>query len=669
MKKTAISLACLLAVGQAYAAQPGQVPLPNATQIATQCQQTLADAKRRVASLEKLPLAKVGKDNTLLAWNQLDIVQENLIGPIGLLVETSPDAAVRKAADECSLKLSAYANQYLQSAALYARIKALQVSDPIDIAARDDILDSFESRGVNLPADKRARVSDILNRLDKLSQDFARNIRDNATKVAFSEAELKGVPAEFYGKRSKDAEGRYQFALDYPENDAIMGGAENEATRRAFYTAFNQRGGEANLKLLGEAVALRKELAGLFGFDSYADWSLKRKMVGSAAVVNQFLDEVQARVEALEKKELGELTAEKAAFTHDANAKLNRWDVMYYEKRLQMTRYSLDQDQVRAQFPTEPTIAWMMKVTSTLYGVEFRPNKQLKTWHPEVRGYDVFDGKSGQYLSSFYLDLFPRENKYKHAAAFPIRSVSLAAHRTPASALVTNFNRDGFNQDELETLFHEFGHVMHGVLSKTRYVLNAGTSVKRDFVEAPSQMYEEWARRPETLKLFSETCPSCKPIDPALIARMNEARTFGKGVQYARQRLYAAWDMALHGAKPVDPQAAWVEMEGRTPLGHVDGTMLPASFGHMMGGYEAGYYGYMWSEVLALDMLSGYGDNVMDAKTGARYRSIILEQGGQVPPMQLVEQFLGRKPNSDAFFREITGQRNAANVAQAGARE
>jgi thimet oligopeptidase len=298
----------------------------------------------------------------------------------------------------------------------------------------------------------------------------------------------------------------------------------------------------------------------------------------------------------------------------------------------------------------------MMQVTSTLYGVQFKPNTALPVWQSDVRAYDVFDTASGKYLSSFYLDLFPREGKYKHAAAFPVRGGSLQAGRTPVSVLVTNFNREGFDQNELETLFHEFGHIMHGVLSRTRYVLNAGTGVKRDFVEAPSQMYEEWSRRPEALALFAQVCPTCKPIDPQLIERMNASRAFGKGMFYARQRLYSAWDMAVHTPVVVDPMQTWAAMEGKTPMGFVDGTLVPAGFGHVMGGYQAGYYGYMWSEVLALDMRSAFGANVMDTAVGARYRKLILESGGERAPAALVEAFLQRKPSADAFFKEVSGK-------------
>jgi len=653
---TLLAAVTALLVTPSMAAPRGAINQPGAKQIPQLCDQSIAQARSRIEKLKALPLTKVSARTVLHAWNALDMGLQDISGSVGLLSETSPDPDVRKAAEACDLKLSALPNEYLQSEALFQRVKALQVTDPIDVMARQSILDDFEERGVSLPAAKRERAKAIFERLDKLAQDFSRNVRDTNTKLSFSEADLKGVPPGALAKRTKDDKGNYVFGLDYPELDAIMNNAEVESTRKAFWMAFQQRGGQPNLELLKEAVQLRLELAQLMGETNFADWAIKRKMAGSAQAVNRFLDDVQGRVEALERKELGELRAEKAALTGDKDAVLQRWDVSFYQQRLKKTRYSVDQRVVRAQFPTDPTIAWMMEVTSTLYGVQFKPNKALPVWQADVRGYDVFDSKSGQYLSSFYLDLFPRDGKYKHAAAFPVRGVSTLAGRTPVSVLVTNFNREGFDQRELETLFHEFGHIMHGVLSKTRYVLNAGTGVKRDFVEAPSQMYEEWSRRPESLALFAKVCPTCKPIDPKLIERMNASRAFGQGIQYARQRLYAAWDMALHTPTLVDPMQTWADLEGKTPLGYVPGTMVPAAFGHVMGGYQAGYYGYMWSEVLALDMRSAFGDNVMDTAQGARYRHLILESGGQRAPAELVEAFLQRKPSPDAFFKEITGQ-------------
>jgi thimet oligopeptidase len=223
--------------------------------------------------------------------------------------------------------------------------------------------------------------------------------------------------------------------------------------------------------------------------------------------------------------------------------------------------------------------------------------------------------------------------------------------------LVTNFNPKGLNHDELETLMHEFGHVLHGVLSTTRYADQAGTSVKRDFVEAPSQMFEEWARRPETLAVLAEVCPDCPRLSAEQLKQLDAARTFGRGARYARQWQYASFDMRLHTGVPPSALATWAAVERGTPLGHVDGTMLPANFGHLMGGYAAGYYGYMWSEVMGLDMLSAFKGKLMDPAVGRRYRQTILARGGEVPPQQMVEQFLGRKTSTEAFFAEITGKR------------
>lgn len=659
--QTTVLAACAALIAQAaFAASPtlprGGVWQPTAAEIGPQCDATIADARARIEKIKALPLKQANAKTVLSAWNALDIALEDLAGPAELLQETHPDAKVREAAEACGLKISALPNEYLQSEALYQRVAAVKTNNAIDAMARQSILDDFKERGVNLAPKDRERVKAIFEQLDKLAADFNRNTRDTATKLAFSEADLKGIPANMLNGRAKDAQGNYLFGLDYPERSAIMGFVEVESTRQAFYMAFNQRGGQANLDILKQATVLRLELAKLMGDTNYADWATKRRMAGSAAAVNKFLDDVQARVATIERKEIDELRQEKVAFTGKADAELKSWDTNFFEQRLKKARYSVDQNEVRAQFPTEPTIAWMMKVTSTLYGVNFVPNKNLAVWQADVRAYDVTDAKSGKYLSSFYLDLFPRDGKYKHAAAFPVRHTSLAAKRTAVSALVTNFSRDGFDQGELRTLFHEFGHIMHGVLSQTRYVLNSGTSTKRDFVEAPSQMYEAWATRPETLAMFASVCATCKPIDMKLMERMEASRAFGQGRRYATQRLYAAYDMSLHTANAVDPLQAWIDISKKTPLGYDAGSLFPAAFGHLMGGYQAGYYGYMWSEVLALDMRSGFGKNLMNKELGAKYRKLILERGGEVAPGELVEAFLGRKSNSDAFVAEITGK-------------
>ncbi|QDQ25205.1 Zn-dependent oligopeptidase [Chitinimonas arctica] len=663
MKKISMLIACLWAP-LAIAAERGEIVQPAAADVPRLCDEAMAKVKGTVASLEKLPLAEASPATVLKPWSHTmgELVEFWWGG--GLLANTHPDQQVRQVNEACDLKISALMNGVMQSEALYQRFKAVKPADAIDGETIKGLLTEFEDKGVNLPAKQRQEAAKLFARLDKLQQDFARNVRENKTKLTFTEAQLKGVPEASLKSFKRNGKGDYLVGFDYPEYLPLMENAENEAVRREMYYGYQRRGGAKNLAILQEVSQLRKRLATMMGYPSFAAWATRSNMVGKPEVVLDFLGKVKDQVVSVEKKELAELAADKAAHTGQAGVKFNRWDLAFYESRVKKSRYQLDQEAVRAQFPTEPTINWMMAVTSRLYGVEFRPNTKLPVWHEDVKGYDVFDKASGDYLSSFYMDLFPRDGKYKHAAAFTVKQASLLSGSTPVSSLVTNFSRKGFDEDELETLFHEFGHIMHGVLSRTRYTLNAGTNTKRDFVEAPSQMFEEWSRHPDTLKLWSEVCATCKPIDMALIGKMNEARQFGQGSKYARQWMYAAYDMALAGAVPQNPLRLWVKMESDSPLGHLKGTEFPGAFGHIVGGYAAGYYGYMWSEVLALDMRSAFAGDFMNPEVGMRFRKTILENGSQIPEMDLVRRFLGREPSSEAFFQEITGQRKLVEGAK-----
>ncbi|MCW3481028.1 Zn-dependent oligopeptidase [Neisseriaceae bacterium JH1-16] len=662
MIKQWLLAAAVLPIGaSAWAAEPmrGAFFQGSGEQVKAQCQQVKSTALAMAARMEAVKPADIAHTPMLAAWNDMAVRVQAMAGPVELLAAVSPDAKVRDASDACTVSLSGLWSELYQKSALYERIRAVKPGNAPDAMARQVLLDNFEAYGVALPAAKRAQFKALQTELDTLATQFNKNVatyKAEPARLTFSAAELAGTDLAALAK-FRQPDGRYLVDLSYPVRDNVLGYASNPETRRRFYVEFQNRGGQANIAILQQLSDKRRQQAQLLGYPSYADWTLRTKMAGTPTAVTQFLDKVGGKVTALEQLEIAELAALKRA-DGDA-APFKRWDQTYYQNRLKKAKYQLDQAEVRRQFPTEASVNWVLLVSSRLYGVSFKENRSLPRWNKEVKAFDVFEGRDGRgnYLGSFYLDLYPRENKYGHAAAFGVRNVSHRAGVTPVSVLVTNFDRVGLDSDELETLFHEFGHVLHGVLSNTRDSVLGGTNVKQDFVEAPSQMYEEWARRPESLKVFSEACPSCKPIDPALIAKMNNARRFGKGLQYARQRLYAQFDMALVGPQVTDVMGAWSRLEGATPLGYDAGTLFPAGFGHLAGGYAAGYYGYMWSEVLALDMLSGFGKNVMDPVAGQRYRRLILQRGGEVAPTRMVTDFLGRAPNEQAFFDEITGQR------------
>lgn len=651
-----------LAMNQSMAQEVDRplIPLLQAEQIAPFCEHGLAVLRSHVASMEQLPKARAADAKAVFAdWNRLQMALEDLQGPVEILNNVSPDAKVRANSEACLVEISKFSTDLFQSGRLYARFRAVKPNDAVEKKLRQDVMEGFEDTGVTLPPRKQARMKAILAEMELLSQEFARNIRDNNEKLAFTPEEVKGLPQTYLARAKRDDKGNYLLGFEYPDYNPFIEYADNAGARRRYQLAFANHGTAKNPPLLKRAMDLRLEMAHLFGLSSYADYAVRRRMALKPQVVHRFLGEVQQAVAALEKKELEELREYKAQILKQplAETKIERWDVSYWQQKLKQARYSIDQNELRKYFPTDAAIPWILHVSSTLYGIEFK-RAEVPVWHEDVQYYDVFDTDSGKRIGGIYLDLFPRDGKYGHAAAWPIRGASTLAGRTPISVLVTNFDRTGLNSDELETLVHEFGHVLHGVLSATRYAAQAGTSVERDFVEAPSQMYEEWARRKESLMLVSNFCKAaCPSVDDELVKRMTAAHNYGRGIRYARQLLYASYDMNLHSAKLGNPLAIWDRMEGATPLGHVHGTEFPGQFGHLMGGYAAGYYGYMWSEVLALDMLSRYQGKLMDANTGRLYRKTILGRGSEMRGSDLVRSFLGRKPNSKAFFAEISGKR------------
>ena len=653
--------ACAMLIGTASAAPARPLmPIYDAATIASRCDTELASARTTKKAIESKKDASVFAD-----WNRLSMQFADFAYPVYLLQNVATDKATRDAAQACLEKLLPFETEMAQSELLYRRVRATKPKDPIDQTFKQDLIEKFEDGGATLPPDKRKRAQEIADEIERLGLQYSKNVNEDPTTVVLTPAEAAGMPEAWLAARKRDANGNLVLGLDYPTVVPFLQNATSEGARRKVWWAKNREGGEQNLPLLDRALNLRYELAQLHGMPDYATYAVKRKMAQTPAAVTEFLNKVQAAVDEVEARELAELRADKAKFTgtDPAAPMLYRWDLTFHQERIRKERFKVDQEALRAYFPTDKSVLYSLKLAEQLYGIKF-VERTVPVWHDDVRYFDVFEqgGKNaasriGAFIGGVYLDLYTREGKYNHAAAFSVRAGSTLTKRTPISALVTNFNRKGLDHDELETLLHEFGHVLHGVLSKTRYVDQSGTSVKRDFVEAPSQMFEEWARREEALKLFAEICPECPRLTTAQITQLDAARKYGQGTRFARQREYAAYDMKLHTGAPPAAMATWAELEGKTRLGHVDGSLFPASFGHLLGGYAAGYYGYMWSQVLALDMLSAFDGKLMSPEVGRRYRKTILESGGQRPPQTLVESFLGRKPTSDAFYAEITGRR------------
>lgn len=612
------------------------------------CQRNLAQANAGLRALRRHP----ADGQWLSAQDAFMARVEDWAYRLLFLAHVHPDKAVRTAAEACELKWNGFFSSLGQDAALYRAARQLQPADETDRQLLATLLRDFEDAGVGLPPAQRAKAKRLNDRIAELGQQFERNIRDANLRVPFAAAELQGVPEAVWKAARRDAAGRLLLGVDSPTYGPVLQLAESAAARERMWRAKTDEGGAKNLLLLAEITRLRKDYAQLFGAGSWAEFVTRRRMAESPARAEAFLAEVQAAVQAREAREIDELRQAKAAHLGQPPdlVRLNRWDVPFYTERVRQARYAVDQEAFRQHFPPQESLQFSLRLIERLMGVRYRRVDGAVAWHPEVQTYAVSDAATGAPLGSMWVDLYPREGKYNHAAVWGLRSVSGSLQRQPQAALVVNFDRKGLTLDEMETLLHELGHAVHNNLSTTRHVQQAGTNVLRDFVEAPSQMLEDWVYDRRALQLMAEVCPACKPVPDAMLDQAVSARRFGKGVQQSRQHLYASYDLALYGPALRDPLALWMQMEGATPLGHVAGTMFPAGFSHITGGYSAGYYSYLWSEVLAADMRTAFAADKLDAQVGRRYRDTVLAQGSQRPPQQLVRDFLGRDFNARAFF-------------------
>jgi thimet oligopeptidase len=444
-----------------------------------------------------------------------------------------------------------------------------------------------------------------------------------------------------------------------------MMNAENEKSRFRLQLAYMNRGGAVNTDLLTQAVSVRQELAATLGYSSWADYQIEPRMAKSAATVASFLSGLKDKLAVRNRQDIDQLLAFKKELDPKATV-VNQWDQNYLAYQLQKRDYKLDNDQIREYFPADVVISGMFAVYSRMLGVDYKEIPNAKVWAPNVKEYEIHNKKDGALIGYFYTDFFPRPGKYNHAAAFPLnmgRNMPNGKYSLPIAAIVSNLSEPANGKpslllhDDVETIFHEFGHIMHATLTKAPYASLSGTSVTMDFVEAPSQMLENWVWDPAIVnELSGHYLDHSKKLPPDLLQKMLSVADFQQGRFYTRQLLLASYDMSLHtqtGTVDVTKtyEDLYRQIVGDEPIqdGHFAGT-----FGHLMGGYDAGYYGYLWSKVYAQDMFTVFqAGGLTSPVVGAKYRSVILENGDMKDAIDLLREFLGREPNSDAFFKYL----------------
>jgi Zn-dependent oligopeptidase len=438
--------------------------------------------------------------------------------------------------------------------------------------------------------------------------------------------------------------------------------AKRRDLREELSFKFNTQAVEANRKLLEEAVELRHEIAREFGVPSWAHHRLEERMAKDPERVSAFYEDL---IPPLTKQ--GELDIEAMGGlleTDTGEAQLQVWDWRYYDTQQRRTDYGVDPFEVAEYFPLNSVLDGMFALVQETFGLDFREVPGPDVWHPDARLFAIHDSATGEELSHFYLDLFPREGKYGHAAEFPMipaRRLEDGSYQNPVCAMVANFTKPTtsapslLQHGEVETLFHEFGHVLHQNLGRTEMARFAGTSVERDFVEAPSQIMQHWVWRADVLRRFARHHESGEPIPDRLVEQLVAARQLNVAIHQLRQLQYGWWDQTMHGTEPgVDLDQILREGARLGLLPFHEGTFSLASFGHLMGGYDAAYYGYMWSEVFGDDMFSRFEEEgVTNPEVGMAYRREVLEKGGSVDANEMLTRFLGREPENTAFLRKL----------------
>jgi thimet oligopeptidase len=572
-----------------------------------------------------------------------------------------PDPKLREAGEKCDQEVSALSVELSLDRGLYQAVASLDLAgaDAVTRWLVEKSLRDFRRAGVDRDEATRKKVKELQDELTRVGQEFQRNIRDDVRAIDLEPSDLRGLPADFVRAHPPGPGGKVRLTTNYPDYVPFMSYAESGRSRESLYRLYSSRGHPANGPVLARMLARRQELARLLGYPSWAAYVTEDKMIGSDKAAAEFIEGVAAAARSGMERDYAALLAR--ARRDDPKAeRVEPWDSTYYQERVRAESYGFDAREARPYFEYRRVRDGVLDVTARLFGLSYR-KVEAPVWHPDVEAYDVVEG--GRLVGRIYLDMHPREGKFTHAAQFTL-SRGVLGRRLPEGVLVCNFPRPGkepalMEHQDAVGFFHEFGHLLHHVLGgRTRYAAHSGVATEWDFVEAPSQMLEEWVWDPAVLATFARHHQTGAPIPAELVKRMKAADEYGKGLRVRRQMAYAALSLELHrrDAATVDPELVAKEMiERYTPFRVVEGTHPQLAFNHLEG-YSAVYYTYMWSEVIAKDFFGQFRRaGIMDPATALQYRREILEPGGSRPAADLVKGFLGRAQTFDAFKAWLDG--------------
>lgn len=628
----------------------------------------LVQKKMRYAQIKAIPAEKRTFANTVKPWDTLGHEILPNFYAIEFLMNVSPDASLRNKAQEIlnALKKKLLDIEYRENI-LEAFKEYASLGEQLEGAEKklfEEALRDYRRMGFDLPDEKRNEYKDILKELSEQGAVFRKRINDYQDSITLVPEETEGLPSRYLEGLKRNEEGKYVVTLQYPDSIPFMENAAHAGKRKELADKNLHKGGEENMKTLRRMVELRDKQAKLLGYADHVAYQTEIRMVETSGRAFAFVQDLLTALKPMAEKDMEELTALKREMTGDPQARIEYYDVAYYTNEHKKRTLNIDSEAIREYFPLEHVKKELFSLYSRLFSVSFEEVAQAPVWHEDVKMY-VMKDSSGNRIANFFMDLHPRDGKYGHAAAFGLRDggeTSEGERILPLCALVTNFPKSMpespslLSHDEIETLFHEFGHIIHFCLYRGKFQAQTSFATVLDFVEAPSQMLENWVWRREVLDTLSSHFQRPSESLPAeLLGNLLKGKYHMIGYWATRQLISALFDLTIHsGGASQD----YVKIYNDLVREHVGIIMeptniFPAGFGHL-DEYSAGYYGYMWSRVYASDMFTRFEkEGVLNEKTGFDYRTHILEKGSSQKEIELVEAFLGREPNNEAFLREI----------------
>lgn len=617
--------------------------------LASVCGGHLADVRRLAAALKQSSGGRTSSQ-TLELWNDLSLALHDAIAVASLMSNVHPDEAVRTRGELMEQAASALQTQIGLDRDLYDVLDAVDPEDLDEAGRRVHALTlrDFHRAGVDRDEAVRSRLAELAERETAVGQEFSKNIRDGVRSIRVAPDVLAGLPDDFVGSRRAGDDGLVEITTEYPDYVPFMTFCRDRAARAAMVGEFLNRAYPANDGLLRELLGLRREHARLLGYDGWPSYDAEVKMIGKGAAIPEFIERITEASDAAARRDL-DVLLRRLRQDHPELTAVDGVDKAYYAEVLRREAFEVDAREVRLYFDLAKVRRGLLEVTGRLFDVEYVEVTDAASWHEDVASYDVV--RARERLGRIHLDLHPRKGKYGHAAQFDL-APGIAGRQLAEGVLVCNFSRQLMEHAHVVTLFHEFGHLVHHVLAGghawTRF---SGVATEWDFVEAPSQMLEEWAWDADVLQSFA-TDAGGRPIPRDLVEKMRAANEFGTGTHARTQMFYAALSYVLHQDVPADIDATMRDLQTRYDVfSHVPGTHFYASFGHLQG-YGSGYYTYMWSLVIAKDLFAAFDSADMFATEVAhRYRDRMLAPGGSKDAADLVADFLGRPYDFAAFER------------------